>query len=39
MQKQDKSLSKTISIEIPFTDDASVQNAITCWQVMLMLGL
>ena len=28
----------TISIEIPFTDDASIQNAITCWQVMLMLG-
>jgi len=27
-----------ISISIPFTDDASVQNAITCWQVMLMLG-
>ena len=29
--------SKNISIEIPFTDDAAVQNAITCWQVMLML--
>ncbi|MFI5129099.1 MAG: Mur ligase family protein, partial [Chitinophagales bacterium] len=28
----------TISIEIPFTDDASVQNAITSWQVLLMLG-
>ncbi len=27
----------TISIEIPFTDDASVQNAITCWEIMLML--
>jgi Alr-MurF fusion protein len=27
-----------ISISIPFTDEASVQNAITCWQVMLMLG-
>ncbi|HMU45287.1 MAG TPA: alanine racemase [Chitinophagaceae bacterium] len=27
-----------ILIYIPFSDDASVQNAITCWQVMLMLG-
>lgn len=27
-----------ISIAIPFSDEASVQNAITCWQVMLMLG-
>ena len=27
-----------ISIEIPFTDDASVQNAVTCWQTLLMLG-
>ncbi|MBL7744189.1 MAG: alanine racemase [Chitinophagaceae bacterium] len=25
-------------ISIPFTDNASVQNAVTCWQVMLMLG-
>ncbi len=29
---------KTIAIEIPFIDDASVQNAITCWQLLLMLG-
>jgi alanine racemase len=36
--KEDKNLSNTISVEIPFTDDASVQNAITCWRVMLMLG-
>lgn len=36
--KKDKSLAETISIEIPFTDDASVQNAITCWRVMLMMG-
>jgi len=28
---------QTISIEIPFTDDASVQNAIKCWEVMLWL--
>lgn len=27
-----------INIEIPFTDDASVQNAITCWQLLLQLG-
>ena len=27
-----------IKIEIPFVDDASVQNAITCWQVMLQMG-
>lgn len=29
---------KEMQIQIPFTDDASVQNAITCWQVMLHLG-
>ena len=28
----------TFTIEIPFNDDASVQNAVTCWQVMRMLG-
>ena len=28
-----------ISIKIPFTDDAYVQNAITCWCVMLHLGI
>jgi alanine racemase len=26
-------------VEIPFTDDASVQNAITCWQVLVHLGI
>ena len=26
------------TIIIPFNDDASIQNAITCWQVMLHLG-
>ena len=36
--RSDKSSSKLISIEIPFTDDASIQNAISCWQLMLMLG-
>lgn len=25
-------------LQIPFTDDASVLNAITCWEVMLHLG-
>jgi len=29
---------QTSTIEIPFTDDASIQNAVTCWRVMLMLG-
>ena len=29
----------TITIEIPFTDDASVQNAVTCWRILLLLGL
>jgi alanine racemase len=38
LSKENKSKSGTISIEIPFRDDASVQNAVTCWQVMLMLG-
>ncbi|MBC7886402.1 MAG: bifunctional UDP-N-acetylmuramoyl-tripeptide:D-alanyl-D-alanine ligase/alanine racemase [Ferruginibacter sp.] len=28
---------QSISITIPFTDDASVQNAITCWSVLLHL--
>ena len=27
------------AIRIPFTDDASIQNAITCWCVMLHLGI
>ncbi|MBI5372386.1 MAG: alanine racemase [Sphingobacteriales bacterium] len=29
---------KEISIDIPFTDEASAANAITCWQLMLQLG-
>lgn len=36
--KREPSDSKSISISIPFFDEASVQNAITCWQLMLMLG-
>jgi alanine racemase len=27
------------AIQIPFTDDASIQNAITCWCIMLHLGI
>ena len=30
---------KEISISIPFNDDASVENAIHCWCVMLLLGV
>jgi alanine racemase len=30
---------QTIDIEIPFTDDASVENSITCWCVCLYLGV
>ncbi len=29
---------RLVSITIPFTDDAAVQNAITCWCVLLHLG-
>ncbi len=29
----------TITIQIPFTDDASVENAVTCWRILLLLGL
>ena len=30
---------RDISISIPFTDNASVENAITCWSLLLYLGL
>jgi len=30
---------QTISVTIPFTDNASIENAITCWCVMLHLGV
>ncbi len=30
---------KEISISIPFTDDASIENAIHCWCIMLLLGV
>lgn len=29
---------KKISISIPFTDNASIDNAATCWSLMLLLG-
>lgn len=31
-------LSNDISIRIPFTDDASIENATHCWALMLYLG-
>ncbi|MBK6936376.1 MAG: alanine racemase [Chitinophagaceae bacterium] len=33
-----KNETREISIAIPFADEASVQNAVTCWQLMLQLG-
>lgn len=30
---------RSVSISIPFTDNASVENAITCWAVLLFLGI
>jgi Alr-MurF fusion protein len=35
----DKNNTDTITIEIPFTDDAAVQNVVTCWQILLFLHL
>ncbi len=29
---------ESISIEIPFTDEASIENAIHCWACMLLMG-
>ena len=28
-----------ISVRIPFTDDASIENAIHCWAVLLLMGI
>lgn len=33
-----KDLKRGQTIEIPFFDQASVQNAVTCWELMLHLG-
>lgn len=33
-----KYLEKQINISIPFTDDASIENAIHCWAALLLLG-
>jgi alanine racemase len=30
---------QAVSVSIPFTDNASVENAITCWAVLLFLGI
>ncbi len=30
---------KTVSIEIPFIDDAAIENAINCWCVLLYLNI
>ncbi|WP_018611425.1 bifunctional UDP-N-acetylmuramoyl-tripeptide:D-alanyl-D-alanine ligase/alanine racemase [Segetibacter koreensis] len=30
---------QVVSVSIPFTDNASVENAITCWSVLLFLGI
>lgn len=30
---------RTISITIPFTDTASIENALHCWSAMLVLGM
>ncbi len=30
--------SKELKLDIPFTDDASIENAITCWCTLLVLG-
>jgi len=34
-----KYLNETISVTIPFTDNASIENGITCWCFMLHLGI
>ncbi len=33
-----KQAEEKLSIEIPFIDDASVANAVTCWSVLVYLG-
>jgi len=38
-RKNRAELTEQISITIPFTDDASIQNAITCWSVLLYLEI
>ncbi len=30
---------RAVAVSIPFTDNASVENAITCWSVLLFLGV
>ena len=38
-RKDSADSSEQITITIPFTDDASIQNAITCWSVLLYLEI
>ena len=30
---------KKICIQIPFADEASIENAIHCWAILLLLGI
>ena len=36
---QGKYAEKEIQVQIPFTDDASIENAITCWCVLLQMKI
>jgi len=36
---QARSKKNNLSLEIPFTDEASIHNAITCWCLLLFLGV
>ena len=38
-RKENAETIKQINITIPFTDDASIQNALTCWSVLLYLNI
>ena len=38
-RKENADSIKQITITIPFTDDASIQNALTCWSVLLYLNI
>ena len=36
---QGKYAEKEVQVQIPFTDDASIENAITCWCVLLQMKI
>jgi alanine racemase len=38
-RKENAETIKQINITIPFTDDASIQNALICWSVLLYLNI